>query len=219
MRRGSVAADLASAICRSFRNAWNLYGPTETTIWSTAFQLTADGQVSIGRPIANTQVYVFDGALEPLPIGVVGELYIGGAGVARGYLAQPRLTAERFVPNPFGEGDRLYRTGDLARWRADGELEYLGRIDYQVKLRGYRIELGEIEAALLSHAAVEQAVVVAREDAPGDKRLVAYVVRPTGRGSGCERASRASAAEPARLHGSVCVRHAGGLAADGEREG
>jgi acyl-coenzyme A synthetase/AMP-(fatty) acid ligase/acyl carrier protein len=149
----ALAADLAGALTAASSGVWNLYGPTETTIWSTV-----------------------DGSLEPAPIGVVGELYIGGAGLARGYANRAGLTAERFIPSPFGRGERLYRTGDLARWRPEGELEYLGRIDHQVKLRGFRIELGEIETALAEHPEVRQAVVVAREDGPGDKRLVTYVV-------------------------------------------
>ncbi len=156
----------------------NMYGPTETTIWSTSSVVGEhrDG-ITIGRPIANTRVYVVDRELRLCPIGVPGELVIGGAGVVRGYLGRPDLTAERFVSDPFGaEGDRLYRTGDLARWTPAGELEFLGRGDNQVKLRGYRIELGEIEAVLAEHPSVSESVVVARKESTGDVRLVAYVV-------------------------------------------
>ena len=154
----------------------NMYGPTETTIWSTTESVnTTQGLVNIGAPIANTQVYVLDTKGAPCPVGVAGELFIGGDGVTRGYLNRDEMTAERFVENPF-HGQRMYRTGDLVRWRADGKLDFLGRIDHQVKLRGYRIELGEIERQLEQQPSVQQAVVVTREDSPGDVRLVAYLI-------------------------------------------
>jgi amino acid adenylation domain-containing protein len=162
----------------------NAYGPTEATITSTLYsvgsndQYLARGSVPIGRPIANTAVYVLDARMQPVPIGVVGELYIGGAGLARGYLNRPDSTAEKFVPDPFSKhpGARLYRTGDLARYRADGNLEFMGRSDQQVKIRGFRIELGEIEATLLQHPSVRDAAIAAHADESGNKRLVAYIV-------------------------------------------
>jgi amino acid adenylation domain-containing protein len=167
---------LAQALLPRCAELWNMYGPTETTVWSTVHRMSGpEAQPSIGRPIANTQVYVLDANLALVPKGAIGELYIGGRGLACGYLHRDELTRERFVPSPFVSGARLYRTGDLARWRADGRLECLGRTDHQVKLRGYRIELGEIEACLARHPRVRQAVAVAREVA-GEKRLVAYVV-------------------------------------------
>ncbi|TFY88193.1 amino acid adenylation domain-containing protein [Pseudomonas nabeulensis] len=153
----------------------NGYGPTEATTFSTTFEITAvgEGAVPIGRPIANAQAYVLDARQQPLPLGVIGELYIGGTGVAKGYLNQPQLSAEKFIQNPFGEG-LLYRTGDLACWQPDGNLQYHGRNDLQVKIRGFRIEPGEIETRLATFPDVNDAVVQVREDEPGDKRLVAY---------------------------------------------
>src|SRR5581483_4080952 len=209
----ALTRDLADQLLGKGMRVWNLYGPTETTIWSTRSLVEAgNGPTSIGRPIANTQVYVLDATLEPVPVGVAGDVYIGGAGVARGYLNRPDLTAERFIPDPFvgtlfadqlsearhgsspihrgsvvdrnfkqgfttsERGQRLYKTGDRGCYRPDGTLLYLGRSDQQIKLRGFRIELGEIEAVLTEHQAVQAAVVLMREDTPGNKRLVAYLL-------------------------------------------
>ncbi|HEX8537643.1 MAG TPA: MupA/Atu3671 family FMN-dependent luciferase-like monooxygenase, partial [Cystobacter sp.] len=163
----------------------NMYGPTETTIWSSFHRMTrGESTLPIGRPIANTRMYLVDKRLRPVPVGVPGELLIGGEGVTRGYLDRPELTAERFIPDPFGHepGARLYRTGDLARYLPDGNIEFLGRLDHQVKIRGVRIELGEIEAALRQHPAVRQAVVIARADGAGEVNLVAYVVADAAAG-------------------------------------
>jgi non-ribosomal peptide synthetase component F/thioesterase domain-containing protein/acyl carrier protein len=161
----------------------NMYGPTETTVWSTTYKLVKIKQsIPIGRPIANTTIYILDKSLKPVPVGVPGELMIGGAGVVRGYFKRPEMTAERFIRNPFSDApeSRLYRTGDLARYLPDGNIEFMGRMDHQVKIRGYRIELGEIEAVLNEHPTVHESVVIAREDVPGQKRLVAYVIPGKG---------------------------------------
>jgi amino acid adenylation domain-containing protein len=170
--------ELANELVPRGESLWNMYGPTETTIWSATYQVTkSEGIVAIGRPIANTQLYVLDPNGQPTPISVQGELYIAGDGLARGYLHRPELTAEKFVANPFADDTnaRMYRTGDVARYLPDGRLVCMGRIDNQIKLRGHRIELGEIESALLAHASVRDTAVIVREDSPGDKRLVAYV--------------------------------------------
>lgn len=164
------------------RRFFNLYGPTESTVLATAFEaVDSHRSPAIGKPIDNVQTYVLDAALQPTPIGVPGELHIGGIGLARGYLKRPDLTAGKFVPDPFGgqHGGRLYKTGDLVRYLPDGNIEFLGRIDHQVKIRGFRIELAEVESVLNQHPAVSSAVATLREDVPGDKRLVAYaVLRP-----------------------------------------
>ncbi|HEU0079728.1 MAG TPA: non-ribosomal peptide synthetase, partial [Longimicrobiaceae bacterium] len=156
----------------------NLYGPTEDTTYSTYWRVERGAErMRVGRPVDGTRAYVLDAELEPMPEGAVGELFLAGDGLARGYASRPDLTAERFLPDPFGAaGSRMYRVTDRVRWRADGTLEYFGRVDFQVKVRGFRIELGEIEAALRAHPEVRDAVAVAREDAPGERRLVAYLL-------------------------------------------
>jgi acyl-CoA synthetase (AMP-forming)/AMP-acid ligase II/aryl carrier-like protein len=209
----SLSRELADKLLERAGEVWNLYGPTETTIWSTLARVTpGTGPISIGRPIADTQVYLLDPHLQPVPVGVPGELHIGGDGVALGYLNRPQLTAEKFIPSPFstsaqlaqreqpeandssergnnfplshrmgegrGEGGPvLYKTGDLARYRSDGTIECLGRNDFQIKLRGHRIDLGEIESVLRGYPNVCEAVVLLREEAGGEKRLVAYLQR------------------------------------------
>lgn len=174
----ALSPALAEKLLQRGSEVWNLYGPTETTIWSTLTKLAPGTEtVSIGRPIANTQIYVLDSRFQPVPIGVPGELYIGGDGVARGYLNQPDLTAEKFVPNPFSTAaSRLYKTGDIARYRPDGNIECLGRNDFQVKLRGQRIDLGEIESALRRHPDVRDAVVSLSDDRSGQKHLIGYLL-------------------------------------------
>ncbi len=177
----ALPRELAQELLVRGRELWNLYGPTETTIWSTVKQVE-DGKsaVTIGRPIANTRIYVLDKNLELCPIGVPGELWIGGEGLARGYLNRSELTAERFLADPFAVGGRMYRTGDLAKWKRDGDVECLGRVDNQVKLRGFRIELGEIESVLSEVDGVKQCVCVVKEEGAGDQRLVAYFTRKEG---------------------------------------
>ncbi|MEQ1726668.1 MAG: amino acid adenylation domain-containing protein, partial [Sphingopyxis sp.] len=161
---------------------YNEYGPTEGTVWSSVYLTNNEDinqTVSIGKPIENTKIYLLNKYFAPVPIGVQGEMYLGGSGIVRGYLNQPDLTAEKFIPDPFGgSGNRLYKTGDLARYRPDGNIEFLGRIDNQVKIRGYRIELGEIEAELIKCPGIQKAIVIVREDSPGDQRLVAYLLTP-----------------------------------------
>jgi non-ribosomal peptide synthetase component F len=175
----ALADDLARQLVNYSTSLWNMYGPTETTIYSTVQRVAVNfARVTLGRPIANTQMYILDLHLNPVPIGVAGELHIGGDGLALGYLNRTDLTAEKFIGNPFSNepGARLYKTGDLVRYLPDGNIEFLGRIDHQVKIRGYRIELGEIEAVLAQHRSIKESVVMARDDSLGGQRLVAYVV-------------------------------------------
>jgi amino acid adenylation domain-containing protein len=174
--------DLARQLLEKCGSVWNMYGPTETTIWSAACNVRAGEEVLIGGPIANTQFYVLDHRLRSVPVGIAGELWIGGDGLARGYFKRPELTREKFIHDPFYDkpAARMYKTGDLVRWQADGKIEFLGRTDHQVKIRGFRIELGEIESVLAGHPGVREAVVVVREDHPGDRRLVAYLTAKDG---------------------------------------
>lgn len=174
----AMTGDLKDQLVNTGAKVWNLYGPTETTIWSTVKRLDPECAPTIGRPLANTQIYILNRSLQPAPVGVAGELFIGGTGLARGYLKRPELTAQRFIPDPFSAdpGARLYKTGDLVRYLANGDIEYLDRIDFQIKIRGFRIELGEIETVLGQHPSVRQAVVAARENPSGEKGLIAYVV-------------------------------------------
>ncbi len=183
----ALPRDLANRLLTGSGELWNMYGPTETTIWSSCNLVTPGSEpITVGGPIANTQFYVLDRNDQPVPAGIPGQLHIGGDGVARGYYKRPALTAEKFVPNPLVAGGRMYRTGDSARWLPDGSLQILGRIDHQVKLRGFRIELGEIEAVLTAKGGLSAVAVILREDAPGAPRLVAYYVekvRPAEAGS------------------------------------
>jgi acyl-coenzyme A synthetase/AMP-(fatty) acid ligase len=179
----ALPPDLATRLVEVGGSLLNFYGPTETTVWSAVYEfLFKDDPVCVGRPLANQQIYILDRNMQPLPVGVAGEVYIGGDGLSRGYRNRPELTVEKFVPDPFGNkpGARLYRTGDLARRRSDGNIEFIGRVDYQVKLRGFRIELGEIEAALGQHPSVRARAVLVQEVTPGDRRLVAYLVPEQG---------------------------------------
>src|SRR5271156_1967600 len=165
----AVSRKLADQLLQKAGSLWNMYGPTETTIWSTVLKFeSGESVVSIGRPIANTEIFILDKVLQPVSIGVAGELHIGGDGLARGYLKRPEVTAEKFITHPLNHDPnaRLYKTGDLVRYLPNGNIEFLGRIDHQVKIRGFRIELGEIEAVLRQHPGINETVVVAREDVP-----------------------------------------------------
>lgn len=170
--------DLSEQLRPLTKRLWNMYGPTETTVWSTGFEVRGPGRILIGKPVGNTTTYILDSNLQPVPVGVTGELYIGGAGLARGYLGLPELTQNRFMPDPFADtaGARMYRTGDLARYQSDGNIECLGRNDFQIKIRGFRIELNEIEAVLCEHPNVHEAVVTIGEKSSGHRFLAAYVV-------------------------------------------
>ncbi len=204
----TLPAELASTLLPRCCELWNLYAPTETTIYSTKWRVKPGGTILVGRPLANTTLYIVDANGEPVPVGLPGELLIGGEGVARGYLGRPELTAGRFVQDPFAgdPGARIYRTGDLARYRETGEIELLGRMDHQTKIRGFRVELGEIETVLEQHESVRQAVVMAREDRPGDRRLVAYIVpRKAGAVADAELRAHLSRSLPDYMLPAACV--------------
>jgi amino acid adenylation domain-containing protein len=179
----TLPAELAARIRARTGSLWNMYGPTETTIWSCVEEVTGEGPVSIGRPIANTRVYILDDELHPVPEGVPAEMFIAGDGVARGYWKRDDLTAGMFLPDPFRPGERMYRTGDVGRFLPDGKIEHLGRRDRQVKIRGFRVELGEVEAAIESHPAVREALVEPQTYALGDTRLIAWVILDRGAGT------------------------------------
>jgi hypothetical protein len=178
----ALKRDLADEISTRCRGLWNFYGPTETTIWSSAWKVAPNESIVIGRPLANTQFYIVDPELRLVPVGTVGELHIGGAGLARGYLNRTDLTSEKFISNPFSttNQERLYKTGDLARYLPDGNVECLGRLDHQVKIRGFRVELGDVETMLREHGGIADAVVTARPDSLGEQRLVGYLVSRNG---------------------------------------
>jgi amino acid adenylation domain-containing protein len=177
----ALPRDLANQLIDKGASLWNLYGPTETTIWSSGYRIESlDAPITIGYPLANTQMYILDAQMQPVPVGIAGELHIGGAGIARGYLNRPELTAEKFIPNPFDSTTRLYKTGDLARFLPNGQIECLGRIDFQVKVRGFRIEIGEVEATLSEHPAVRECAIAAWKNDDSDERLVAYIVGVRG---------------------------------------
>ena len=202
----ALSRELANELLARAGSLWNMYGPTETTVWSTVHKVEpGPDPIPLGSAIDNTPLYILDGALEPVPIGVSGELHIGGAGVARGYLDRPELTQAKFIPNPFGTpGGRLYKTGDVCRYHADGSIAFLGRLDDQVKIRGHRIELGDIESVLLRHPDVNEAVVIVNESPSAGKRLVAYLTGPRWRAAGIRRGvARAAGAGPSRVHASA----------------
>jgi amino acid adenylation domain-containing protein len=201
----TLTEQLAHSLLQRTAAVWNMYGPTETTVWSTVAAVQRGSPITIGRPIANTRVYILDRGRQPVPVGVTGEIAIGGDGVALGYLNRPDLTAQRFVCDPFAPGALMYLTGDLARHLPDGRIEHLGRLDHQIKIRGFRVEPGEIEAALAVSGDVAAAVVVTREQAPADRRLVAYVVPQGAMPSPSELRQRLAATLPEHMVPSIFV--------------